>query len=228
MARAAHIAVPGVLATLALGGCLLAHPVFAGDASDTWGADLDCAGCHAKEASAFEEADAGEAAEEGKQGEKGIKADADAARKDSEGRGGASQAQAGDTGSDADAFLALHGALGCATCHDDAKLPELHEDAAADGKMPKKLKKTAVSEEACLGCHGPHEELAKLTEGCGLLTDDKGTTVNPHALPDVADHDPIGCTDCHTVHKGKTVEETAPAKCLSCHHENVYECGTCH
>lgn len=98
----------------------------------------------------------------------------------------------------------------------------------ANDKMPKKLKKSEVSEDLCLGCHTSYEALTALTADCTLLTDENGTVVNPHALPEVADHDPITCISCHTAHGDKTLEETASSKCLSCHHENVYECGTCH
>lgn len=232
---AAHVLALSALVTLVLGGCLLAHPVFAAGTADGWGTDLDCASCHTKEAAAFEEtpseqADAPadtkrEATEKGAAA--GTKTDGSAANA-SKNDGAASEKAETDAENGTDSFLAIHGAFGCASCHSDAKLPDLHENATADSKMPKKLKKTDVSEELCLGCHGSSEELAGLTEGCTLLTDDNGTVVNPHALPDVPDHDPIECTDCHAVHNGKTVEETAPAKCLSCHHENVYECGTCH
>ena len=127
-------------------------------------------------------------------------------------------------------YIAIHSAFGCATCHADQKLGDLHDGATPDAKMPKKLKKTEVDDEVCLNCHESYEALAEKSTGSQALVDDNGTVVNPHALPDVADHGPIGCVDCHTVHKDadKPVTEKAKDKCLSCHHENVFECGTCH
>ena len=41
------------------------------------------------------------------------------------------------------------------------------------------------------------------------------------------------CESCHGVqsngmHSDKSVEKVAADKCTDCHHENVYECFTCH
>ena len=61
------------------------------------------------------------------------------------------------------------------------------------------------------------------------LTDDKGTTVNPHERPAGEKHDeenPATC-DCHNNHS-KDLEKDAQKYCAQCHHRGVYECGTCH
>lgn len=36
------------------------------------------------------------------------------------------------------------------------------------------------------------------------------------------------CMSCHKMHSDKSVEKVAADKCTDCHHENVYECYTCH
>lgn len=125
----------------------------------------------------------------------------------------------------------IHGAEGdtCATCHiDGVDLAAVHEGATTDSKMPKKLKKTKIDEAVCLACHGSGEELAEKTAASLALTDSEGTTVNPHALPSGSDHDMVTCSDCHSMHGSDPVADTAKAECLSCHHQDVFECGTCH
>ena len=52
--------------------------------------------------------------------------------------------------------------------------------------------------------------------------------VNPHDLPEGADHAKIDCLDCHTAHKAQEASETALNTCTGCHHTGVFECGTCH
>lgn len=126
---------------------------------------------------------------------------------------------------------AVHGAEGdtCATCHTDStSIATVHDGVTTDSKMPKKLKKTSIDEATCFSCHGTLEELAEKTADVTALTDSEGTTVNPHALPAGADHEKITCSDCHKMHGSETVGETAKKECLTCHHADVYECGTCH
>ena len=67
------------------------------------------------------------------------------------------------------------------------------------------------------------------TPACRLLTDDNGTTVNPHERPAGEKHDenPATCTDCHNNHS-KDLGKDAKKYCAQCHHRGVYECGTCH
>lgn len=126
---------------------------------------------------------------------------------------------------------AFHGAsqdFTCATCHNDEDaLFQIH--VSSDGKKPpKKLKKTEVSADTCLTCHGT-EELAASTTDFNGLTDREGTTVNPHNLPDNEDHaSEISCISCHSGHSEKPSSEQAADLCTGCHHENVYQCGTCH
>lgn len=114
----------------------------------------------------------------------------------------------------------------CVTCHaDEAALNEAHGDMT--GKAPKKLKKTSVDASLCETCHDS-AALAEATSACTVLTDESGTTINPHDVPVNADHENRTCLDCHGGHNEEGVETTARDYCMGCHHENVYECHTCH
>ena len=105
--------------------------------------------------------------------------------------------------------------------------------------MPKKLKNTAVSEETCLtsGCHSM-DELVAATASSTVLTDSNGTVKNPHEMLIDENHiansnADLACSSCHKMHEengaeSQAVAESAQAKCTGCHHQNVYECGTCH
>lgn len=114
----------------------------------------------------------------------------------------------------------------CTTCHaDEAGLTEAHGDMT--GKAPKKLKKTSVDAALCETCHDS-ATLVQATASSTVLTDDRSTTINPHDVPDNAEHEARTCIDCHSGHGEGSVEETARDFCVGCHHENVYECHTCH
>lgn len=115
----------------------------------------------------------------------------------------------------------------CSTCHaDETAMVKAHEDMTT-AKPPKKLKKTEVAKEACLSCHS-EEDIVSATADSTVCTDSRGKTVNPHQLPENEDHDAVRCGDCHAMHGGDSIEETAQAVCSSCHHQGVYECYTCH
>lgn len=119
----------------------------------------------------------------------------------------------------------------CTTCHTDvAGLTKAHENATADSKMPTRLKTTTVDTQAvCLSCHN-QADLAAATANSKVLTDVNGLTINPHDLPTTGTHTTdITCTDCHIVHAQTTdIGKNAMAECVSCHHKQVFECGTCH
>ena len=131
---------------------------------------------------------------------------------------------------DASCLAAQHQSESCISCHaDSASLEIAHDGASADGKMPKKLSKdNKITAETCLSCHESWDSLAEKTTDVLILTDEEGTTVNPHTLPDGHVGEKITCIDCHVVHKPEAIGETAIEACTSCHHENVYECNTCH
>lgn len=119
---------------------------------------------------------------------------------------------------------------GCIDCHtDEPGLALVHEKASVSETAPKKLKKTEVDESTCIACHGAYEDIAAATLD-KLVTDSKGTAVNPHEAPSLTDgHEGnITCTSCHSMHKTANATDDAHATCLNCHHEDVFECGTCH
>lgn len=132
---------------------------------------------------------------------------------------------------DSTCMASFHAAVECATCHADAdgSMTSAHEGATADKVSSRvKLKETKVDMATCQSCHAA-DELASKTADVDVLTDNNGTTVNPHALPEGGDHTGIDCFQCHSVHdpKAKT-EVNAEKTCRNCHHQNVYECYTCH
>lgn len=132
-----------------------------------------------------------------------------------------------------DACLASsHAAVACTTCHSDGEVLQERHDKPGK-RLPKRLKKTSVEPAVCLSCHGDKEgtaqPIAEATADSEVLTDKEGLTVNPHDLPANASHEKVACTDCHKMHDDEAdVEKQAQLACLGCHHENVYECGTCH
>lgn len=122
-----------------------------------------------------------------------------------------------------------HEGTACAVCHADAStLASAHEGATAEKAAKAVLKSAAVDAATCESCHAL-DEVAAATAGVETLTDANGTVVNPHALPESADHAEVTCTSCHQTHvSGATIEKKAQRACASCHHADVYECYTCH
>ena len=134
-----------------------------------------------------------------------------------------------DSMSDSTYLASVHSVLGCTDCHtDEEALAEAHADVTlADTDGTSKLRSTTVDESTCLTCHD-EATLAELTADCTVLTDSEGTTVNPHDLTSSTSHDTVTCTSCHTMHDDDSLETTAAKTCTKCHHQNVYECYTCH
>jgi hypothetical protein len=122
----------------------------------------------------------------------------------------------------------------CMICHTDVSGIEIAHsevtlaDTAGDVRS---LKKTKVSEDACLSCHIV-DELIVATQASTVLTDSEGLTINPHEANTVYNvsnnHSSLTCSSCHKMHSDKPVGDNASQNCRSCHHQNVYECGTCH
>lgn len=131
---------------------------------------------------------------------------------------------------DASCLAATHTASKCIDCHAESDaLAAEHEGATADGRLPKRLTKTEVSQDTCLSCHDSYEALAEKTAAYQGLVDSEGTVVNPHALPASDNHADVTCTNCHAVHvAGANPEEKSKSTCTSCHHADVFACGTCH
>lgn len=117
----------------------------------------------------------------------------------------------------------------CLSCHtDEATLATVHEGVTADKKIPKRLKQTSVGADTCLACH-KQEDIREATANSEVLTDDHGTVVNPHDVMELtASHEGLACASCHNPHNDASIAEAAQQTCQGCHHENVYECGTCH
>lgn len=122
-----------------------------------------------------------------------------------------------------------HATVACSECHvDAAALSAAHEGATAESASKAALITTVVEAATCESCHAL-VEVAAATADATVLTDENGTVVNPHALPESADHAEVTCTNCHTTHASSaTIEKKAQRACASCHHANVYECYTCH
>lgn len=180
-----------------------------------WSMDLDCALCHAKEAASL---GLTAAAEEGTAD--GAKADAEMTDEE---LGSAHTTEVA-------AYARTHVQdfkFECATCHIESEGLEKGHKKLNSGKEATRLKKSEVDASICLTCHQP-EKLVEATADYTGLTDTKGTTVNPHELPKVGNHETIQCFNCHQVHSEKAITETAIAACNSCHHAGVFECNTCH
>ena len=204
------------VAALALAGCLVPVAAFAADSA--WSMDADCASCHAKEAQTHVVIEDAEDA-----GAAGVGDAAKPASKD------AAASEPTAAGADPLPLAAVHQAVPCTGCHSDEKvLSTVHDGVTADSKLPKRLRKAKIDEALCLGCHGSYEDLAEKTADCTVLTDSAGTVVNPHDLPEGADHAKIDCLDCHSMHKEQSSMATAMNTCTGCHHAGTFECGTCH
>jgi hypothetical protein len=125
------------------------------------------------------------------------------------------------------AMHAMQPNMDCVNCHDDVTaLGQVHLDYSAS--LPERLVKTSADAAVCLSCHDSGE-LATETIASTVLTDTKGTVVNPHSPPVNDDHAVISCIDCHKTHALRAdLDEAAMSFCVSCHHERVFECNTCH
>ena len=132
-------------------------------------------------------------------------------------------------GSDAaDASAAAEGPKHSANILELKTLEEVHEGITST-KDPKKgrLYSTEVVDDTCLTCH-PRETLIEATADCETLKDADGTVVNPHDIPSTEAHDSrIMCVTCHEMHS-KEDSWAAYRTCTSCHHSEIWECGTCH
>lgn len=118
----------------------------------------------------------------------------------------------------------------CVQCHtEEQTLSTAHADVKFGDKVATKATVTTVDAATCESCHGTLEDMAATTADSTALTDDKGTTVNPHERPAGERHSevPATCTDCHNNHS-KNLPKDAMKYCAQCHHRGVFECGTCH
>lgn len=101
-----------------------------------------------------------------------------------------------------------------------------HKAVTAESPKPELGSMTGFPKDLCLTCHGSYADLTAKTANSTVLKDANGKAVNPHNLP--ATHVARGddkCSNCHTAHDASPA---AGAYCQTCHHTNVFECGTCH
>lgn len=118
----------------------------------------------------------------------------------------------------------------CVQCHtEEQTLSTEHADVKFGDEPASKATVITVDPTTCESCHGTLADMAVKTVNSTALTDDKGTTVNPHERPAGERHEqnPATCTDCHNNHS-KDLQKDAKKYCAQCHHRGVYECGTCH
>lgn len=123
---------------------------------------------------------------------------------------------------------AAHSGNGCVSCHsDEAHLKEVHESGEGAAAPTKLSSAGSIGAETCLGCHS-EDAIKAATADRPALTDAEGDSVNPHDLPEGHLGEKVDCADCHSVHAGSSPLDNAESQCASCHHEGVYQCGTCH
>ncbi|NTW29454.1 MAG: hypothetical protein HGA39_08865 [Coriobacteriia bacterium] len=140
-----------------------------------------------------------------------------------------------ESAKDTTMLIAKHAGAGvkCMSCHTDVTgLKNAHGGVTVDTKVPADLKltKTMVDEKTCLSsaCHNTTlAELVKKTVASTVLTDANGTVINPHLAPTLTKAHvdaKMTCSKCHAMH----VKLDPKAYCVSCHHQSVFVCGTCH
>ncbi len=134
---------------------------------------------------------------------------------------------------DSTLLASKHSGQKCADCHNDAdNLTKAHAGATGAPSSATTTASKMGTKEFCLKCHGTYEDLAAKTAASTVLKDTKGTVVNPHAVSQNADHQGVSldeCYNCHAVHQASAPAGPAVgAICITCHHENVFECHTCH
>ncbi|NTU88375.1 MAG: hypothetical protein HGA54_00470 [Actinobacteria bacterium] len=127
----------------------------------------------------------------------------------------------------AECLTSKHATLDCVTCHTDTTtLGTVHANTSSEGASS--LSATTVDTAAiCQSCHDV-EELKIATADSIVLTDANGNVANPHDLPVSDDHATVTCVDCHKMHSTTNLQKSADRMCSTCHHTDVYECGTCH
>ena len=127
------------------------------------------------------------------------------------------------------ASLSSHTTMECLSCHEYGSGLEKAHEKVSPGDTPREgLRRTKVDDAVCTPCHD-YAELVSKTASSTVLTDSEGTTANPHEVLATGEgHADVQCSSCHKMHKAEDTATTANNLCLSCHHAEVYECGTCH
>lgn len=134
-----------------------------------------------------------------------------------------------------------HEILACVGCHNDEKaLADVHKDADASSKMPRRLKKTEVTEATCLGCHGDgmiaapqvkEDDTAttKSTDAKGTPSPKESANKAPAKTKEVVSHEAliaatatsVALTDKNGIvvnpHDLPAVEDHSSITCVTCH-----------
>ena len=121
--------------------------------------------------------------------------------------------------------------VNCLSCHDMDMLRKLYYK--VDASILEEAMNAMNSSETtlmCLTCHGSYEELAALTADYTDFADREGTVANPHIYGGgmVDTHEELSCLSCHSGHINMDDITMAKMYCYGCHHDEVFECGTCH
>lgn len=234
MVRVAHVKT--AVGLLAMGGavslCLLAQPA---QAEASWSFETDCATCHAEQVEALSTGDhAALSCETCHTDEAALATVHDEAKPDAKMPTKLKKTEVGDA-----VCLACHGDDGAAwaAAGADGEVG-VNGSKQADATVGSSAEKTSLAVKVSASNDGgstsdaDHANMTRLIEATAdstVLTDSNGTVVNPHDLPAVKDHDGIECATCHKIHDPEPdAPKVASKKCLTCHHDGVYECYTCH
>ena len=124
----------------------------------------------------------------------------------------------------------------CLSCHEMDMLRELYYK--VDASILEEAMNSMNSSETtlmCLTCHGSYQELAALTADYTGFADGEGTVANPHIYggglaesSSEEQHYALSCLSCHSGHTDMDAITMGIIYCYGCHHDEVFECGTCH
>jgi hypothetical protein len=125
----------------------------------------------------------------------------------------------------------IHQELGtdCLVCHNADELTTIHAEHGDSGRTPTRLRYSKMADTTCLSsdCHTDRASLTTRTADV-LITDKNGLSMNPHDLPSSSEHEALRCASCHSMHEESDTFTVAQRECFGCHHQQVFECGTCH
>lgn len=210
----------GIVGVLCLGAYVPAAIAASQKQAIEWSADLDCtATCHTRQVETLTDDGTQISAHHGGLPCTSCHTDIEGMAKGHEGVGaddtkGPKRLKKSEVNSD-----------GCVACHQvtDGVVPADAWAAKQANATPIGAKEGADTAELTIPAYS-----ATATVAIDYLVDVNGTVVNPHDLPVNKSHATLTCATCHTMHNNAPLEETATKACLKCHHDNVYECFTCH
>lgn len=119
----------------------------------------------------------------------------------------------------------------CLVCHAGVDGSQAKADAAegaADGEGFLAATEERDAKAPADGADAATPQAPQVPEGV-MIEDANGLAVDVHQIPDVEEHAKVTCASCHSAHGNKkTTEQLAKKACTTCHHEDVFACGTCH